>query len=65
MSDPFPDEDKLTKNKGKLPEEVDGQIQLVYPENRYVEGNSPYTMYIPSIEVMFKLMRSCICVKEP
>ena len=36
----------------------------VYPDSRYMKGNSPYTIYIPSKEIMLKLMRACIKVKK-
>jgi len=36
----------------------------VYPDSRYTEGNSPYCIYIPVKEVMLKLMRACIKVKN-
>jgi len=37
----------------------------VYPNSRYVKGNSPYCIYIPCKEVMLKLMRACVQVKDP
>jgi len=66
--DPFPNEERLNKSKAALPEKGDSDtshIPLVYPAERYVEGNSPYCLYIPSNELMFKLMRACIGVKKP
>ena len=38
---------------------------LVYEECRYVEKYSPYCIYIPKKDLMFKLMRSCVNVKNP
>ena len=35
---------------------------LIYPDCRYIEGNSPKTIYIPRPEIMFKIMRACIDV---
>ena len=29
-----------------------------------IKGLSPYTLYIPSKEIMLKMMRSCIKVKK-
>ena len=38
---------------------------LVYHENRYKEDCSPYTIYLPSNDVMFKMMRACLgCEKD-
>ena len=34
-----------------------------YSEDRYVEGESPSVVYIPSKQIMIKLMRACIGVK--
>ena len=48
--DPFPDEDNEDKN---IPETVDVPV---YPEWRYVKGFTPYVVYIPRKQVMFKLM---------
>ena len=45
----------------KLPTHPD---HLVYSECRYTEKYSPYVVYIPSKEVMFKIMRACIKVKN-
>jgi len=33
---------------------------LVYHENRYKEQYSPYVIYLPSNDVMFKMMRACL-----
>ena len=35
---------------------------LVYEECRYVEKYSPYCIYIPKKDLMFKMMRACIGV---
>ena len=45
-----------------LPESVD---DLVYPEQRYIAGQSPFQLYIPRLEVMVKIMRACINVEKP
>ena len=65
LKNPFKGEASLLNTKGSLPKIVQGEVQLVYPKYKYIQGNSPYCIYIPSSEVMFKLMRSCIGVKEP
>lgn len=36
----------------------------VYPEFRYKKGFSPYCIYIPTKEMMLKIMRACIGVKK-
>ena len=63
--DPFPKEERANRYRGGLPAEVDGQIAPVYPADRYVEEYSPYCLYIPPRDIMFKLMRACIMVERP
>jgi hypothetical protein len=38
---------------------------LVYGESRFMPVYSPKTIYIPNIEIMFKMMHACIGVKKP
>lgn len=38
--------------------------RLNYPENRLIKGQSPIQIFIPSKEIMIKLMRACICVEK-
>ena len=67
-SDPFPNDDEFIK--GSL-DDGDGMsmpkyfTDLVYNESRYIEGFSPYCIYIPKKEIMVKIMRACIAVKCP
>jgi hypothetical protein len=37
---------------------------LVYFRSRYIEGFSPYCVYIPKKEIMLKLMRACVAVPK-
>ena len=37
---------------------------LVYFRSRYIEGFSPYCVYIPKKEIMLKLMRACVSVPK-
>ena len=37
---------------------------LVYHESRYKEEYSPYVIYLPSDDLMFKLMRACLNCKQ-
>ena len=67
--DPFPDDDEFIIGSIddpapdlKSPEAAD---DWVYPEFRYVEGNAPNQIYIPRKEIMLKIMRACIGVKNP
>ena len=65
LEDPFPNEVSYNKTRGHLPEEVpDSQdtVAFVYDTARYIEGNSPYCVYVPCRDIMFKLMRACIAV---
>ena len=78
-TDPFADETPEAENQAsaeaadnaeadpsstgvRLPEDAEG---LVYPEQRYIHGDSPAVIYIPSKEVMFKMMRACIGITDP
>ena len=45
-----------------LPVDADDQI---YPESRFDSGTSPTVIYIPSRDVMSKMMRACIGVTDP
>jgi hypothetical protein len=66
-SDPFPNDDNLIK--GSL-DDGDGMsmpkyfTDLVYSESRYIEGFSPYCIYIPKKEIMIKMMRASIAVPK-
>ena len=69
IADPYPDDDLNiigSRDDGEdflpAPDKVE---DFVYPDSRYVEGRSPYCIYIPNKEIMFKMMRACITVKEP
>lgn len=37
---------------------------LVYHESRYTEEYSPYVVYLPGDDLLFKLMRSCLGCKQ-
>jgi len=68
MGDPYPDDDLTVIGSRddprtcELPQTPEDQV---YPQTRLIKGLSPYTLYIPSKEVMVKMMRSCITVKDP
>ena len=70
IEDPFPDDDKVVK--GSL-DDVDDSIfkvpndvgDLIYGKSRFLKHMSPWQVYIPRKEIMFKIMRACIEVKEP
>jgi len=69
MADPYPDDESKTilnnadlSPADKLPE-VPGD--MVYGPTRYIENFSPYCVYIPKQEMMFKIMRACVNVKDP
>ena len=67
IDDPFPEDDE--KYEGSL-DDVDPSIfqlpktptDLVYQQGRFIEGFSPYCVYIPRKEIMFKIMRACMLV---
>lgn len=42
-----------------------GDVNLVYEKKRYIDVQSPLCVYLPSQELLFKMMRSCIgCQKK-
>ena len=55
--DPFPDK----KSNFCPPVFIN---DFVYDEKRMVEGQVPFMIFMPKKEVMFKLMRACIGVKD-
>ena len=59
MPDPFPlEQDGYNFVPPK------GIDDLAYCKSRYQEENSPKSIYIPSPEMMFKMMRACISVDK-
>ena len=44
---------RMTKNKD------------VYAQSRYNKEYSPFQIYIPKTDLMFKMMRACVGVKQP
>jgi len=58
--DPYPKENSY-KSSAKQP--VDGD-DLVYDPVRFREGAPPYVVYIPRAEMLFKMMRACVEVKD-
>lgn len=70
LSDPFPDDDQFIEGSlddvnpdlYKMP---DSPEVKVYPDDRYRKGFCPYCIYIPRKEIMLKLMRACIGVRNP
>ena len=57
--DPFPDE-HTDSDQDFLRNKED----LVYRDSRYVDAHSPFVIYIPNENVMFKIMRACLGVDE-
>jgi len=61
--DPFPGDYKYRLNKDVMIVESTTKIKdLVYDRSRYKEGKMPDFIYIPSSEMMFKMMKACISV---
>ena len=67
-SDPFPDDiDSVTGSLAdgvnlKVPEHP---LDYVYEDSRYCSDYSPMCIYVPKKEVMLKMMRGCISIKDP
>ena len=59
-TDPFPKEN-LFKSKFSKPDDIDN---LVYAKSRFNPDEPPQVVYIPRREMMFKMMRACIEVKN-
>ena len=55
------DAKKDQKESIQIPDKFRGNA---YDESRYIEGFNPTVIYIPNIEVMLKIMRSCIGVTD-
>lgn len=45
-----------------IPKKID---DLVYAKTRYIPNFAPFCIYIPKTELMFKMMRACIGIKDP
>ena len=61
MADPFPTESVQAEKLFKIPSTID---KLVYDEERVSRHNyAPTFVFIPTQEIMFKLIRACICTK--
>ena len=55
MFDPFPEEPMETNFSVPQSEE-----DLVYRIDRYIDGESPKCIYVPSKLILWKIMRACI-----
>ena len=42
---------------------VDG-VNLIYPMNRYYDSQSPTPIFVPTSEVLFKMMKACVDIKK-
>ena len=62
MIDPFIGEKQ--KNKNMIHDIKESCDKLVYSESRYILDESPRIIYLPNIEIMFKIMRSCFGVTK-
>ena len=62
MIDPFINE--KSKNKNNIQDINENCNNLVYAESRYESKKSPKIIYIPNVDVMFKIIRSCFGVAK-
>ena len=61
IADPFPGDLSATCHSNfAIPQSA---LDFVYPKTRLSEQRSPLTIYLPTKEVMLKLMRACIGVQ--
>jgi hypothetical protein len=62
-------EDNLLAAKGVLlqknSQDPERRVDLVYPEQRYAAHYPPLSIYIPTDEVMFALMKACVGADQP
>lgn len=59
MQDPFPEENWAEK-KFKAPK----YDVLVYDRKRLKAGESPFCVFLPTKNIMFKMMRACVEVSD-
>ena len=59
MFDPFPEEPMETEFA--IPT---SEGDLVYRSDRYIDGQSPKCIYIPSKLILWKMMRACLDIKD-
>lgn len=61
MADPFPDESTMidTDNQYVGPDKF-SMKKLVYPKSRFTKEHTPMIIYVPSREMMIKIMRACM-----
>ena len=69
LEDPFPNDDHhITGSLDDVDQSVYYQAKLVtdlvYQKQRYILSTSPTQIYIPRKEIILKLMRACIEVKQ-
>lgn len=61
MSDPFPDEATVIEQDNQLLGDQKLTMEnLVYPKERYKKGIIPLQIYIPSKQIMLKMIKACI-----
>ena len=66
ISDPFPDESTILEQENQLFGTQKFELEkYVYPTFRYIKGQSPMQIYMPSKQILLKLVRACIgCSNE-
>lgn len=60
LIDPFAKKLAEPKNKPVLKDVAN----FIYPTSKFDVSESPKVMYIPNVEMMFKLMRSCVNIDQ-
>jgi hypothetical protein len=67
-SDPFPQDDEFiigSLDDGDNLVVPEAPLDLVYEESRYMQDCSPLCIYVPKKEIMLKMMRACVEIKNP
>jgi hypothetical protein len=65
MADPFPDETTTADpNCNMLGDQEFTPENLIYPEYKYSKEMSPLCVYIPSKQLLLKILRACMGVEE-
>lgn len=67
-ADPFPHDDEFIT--GSMDDGINLVVpevptDLVYQRSRYSPDYSPLCIYVPKMEIMLKMMRACVEVKNP
>jgi hypothetical protein len=70
IKDPFP-RDSITLNysisdtHSNVFTRMTSADSMAYPHIKYINGIIPDMIFLPRLEIMFKIIRACVCVSSP